>query len=107
MSMSFQHPSYQSRLGDFRIDEDGDAPRPEPAAVYQPEIRYAQRACCCPARPAVIAVMPATDGRRAPVDLLLCGHHYRQARQALAGCGATFLDTLGYPLDEQDWPSAR
>ncbi len=107
MSMSFQHPSYQSRLGDFRSDEEGEAPRPEPAAVYRPAVRYARRACCCPARPAVIAVMSAANGRSAPVDLLLCGHHYRQSRQALAASGAAFLDMLGYPLDEQAWPPAR
>ncbi len=107
MSMSFQHPSYQSPLGDLRSDEEGEAPKPEPTAIYRPAVRHARRACCCPAQPAVIAIMPAANGRGAPADLLLCGHHYRQSRQALAARGATFLDALGYPLDEQDWPSAH
>jgi hypothetical protein len=46
------------------------------------------RACCCPARPTVKVMMPATASRPTPVDLLLCGHHYHVSRQALAGAGA-------------------
>jgi len=46
------------------------------------------RACCCPARPLVKVMMPRTQGRRHPVDLWLCGHHYRASRQALAAGGA-------------------
>ena len=42
-------------------------------------IGVAERACCCPARPVVRAVMLATARRPEPVDLLLCGHHYRPA----------------------------
>jgi hypothetical protein len=49
----------------------------------------ASRACCCPARPVVRVVMPPTATRRHAVDLLLCGHHYRVSRQALAAAGAT------------------
>jgi hypothetical protein len=44
----------------------------------------AERACCCSARPAVVAVFPARPGRSDPVDLLLCGHHYRECRAGLA-----------------------
>lgn len=46
------------------------------------------RACCCPARPLVKVMMPATRSRRHPVDLWLCGHHYRASRAALAAAGA-------------------
>jgi len=46
------------------------------------------RACCCPAQPVVRVIMPPTSGQRRPVDLLLCGHHYRVSRQALAATGA-------------------
>ncbi len=46
------------------------------------------RACCCPARPLVKAVMPVTGSRRHPVDLWLCGHHYRASRAALEAAGA-------------------
>ena len=45
-------------------------------------------ACCCPARAMVQAVMPPTAARPHETDLLLCGHHYRASRTALAGAGA-------------------
>jgi len=46
-------------------------------------------ACCCPARPAVRVIMPPTASRAHPVDLWLCGHHYRASLQALLAAGAT------------------
>lgn len=46
------------------------------------------RACCCSAMPMMIAMMPAGKGRPAPVDLWLCGHHFRQSQQALTAAGA-------------------
>jgi len=46
--------------------------------------RKAERSCCCPAKPQVIAVIPPTAGRPDPADLLLCWHHYRAGRQPLA-----------------------
>lgn len=46
-------------------------------------------ACCCPARPAVRVVMPATAARPHQAELLLSGHHYRVSCQALAEAGAT------------------
>jgi hypothetical protein len=46
------------------------------------------QACCCPAQPVVRVIMPATPNRPHSVDLLLCGHHYRVSRQALAAAGA-------------------
>ena len=46
-----------------------------------------ERACCCPARPVVRVMMPATARRPDPADLLLCGHHYRASQAALqAAC---------------------
>jgi len=53
------------------------------------------RACCCPARPVVRAVMPPAPGRPHSVDLLLCGHHYRVSRQALAAAGARIVALSG------------
>ena len=44
--------------------------------------------------------MPATATRPHPVDLWLCGHHYRASRAALAGAGAA-VQTLGH--DAADW----
>jgi hypothetical protein len=53
------------------------------------------RACCCPAQPVVRVVMPPTAGRRRSVDLLLCGHHYRISRQALAAARARIENLPG------------
>jgi hypothetical protein len=58
-------------------------------------IGIAERACCCPAGPVVRAVMPATTSRPEPVDLLLCGHHYRAGRTALLAAGAAVYDAGG------------
>jgi hypothetical protein len=46
------------------------------------------RACCCPAPPVVRVIMLPTPERRHSIDLLLCGHHYRICRQALAAARA-------------------
>ena len=51
-------------------------------------IDVAARACCCPARPVVTVVMPPTASRPHPVDLLLCGHHFRVSQAALRAAGA-------------------
>jgi hypothetical protein len=55
----------------------------------------AERACCCLAKPVVVVVVPPAAGRDHPTDLLLCGHHYRAARAALAAVGATAFDRSG------------
>jgi hypothetical protein len=105
MAVNPLHPSVAGR-GAF------PAP-PEPAAPHRPgrvlldtsAARKAERACCCLAKPAVIAVMPPSPGRLYPTDLLLCGHHYRASRQALAP--AMVLDLNGVRLDDDAWPEAR
>ena len=58
-------------------------------------IDVAERACCCPARPLVRAVLPATARRREQADLLLCGHHYRAGYAALLAAGAAVYDDRG------------
>jgi hypothetical protein len=55
----------------------------------------ADRACCCPARPVVTVIMPPAPGRPRPVDLLLCGHHFRVHQAALAAAGAAAYDDTG------------
>ena len=55
----------------------------------------ADRACCCPARPVVTVVMPPAPGRPHPVDLLLCGHHFRVSQAALTAAGAAVYDDTG------------
>jgi hypothetical protein len=57
--------------------------------------RREDRACCCPAQPVVRVIMPPTAHRQHPVDLLLCGHHYRVSHRALAVAGARIDDLPG------------
>jgi hypothetical protein len=47
--------------------------------------------------------MPAVAGRPHRTDLLLCGHHYRKARQALAVAGATVVSIDGIPVSGSTW----
>jgi hypothetical protein len=58
-------------------------------------LEVAARACCCPARPVVTVVMPPTASRPHPVDLLLCGHHFRVSQAALQAAGAAVYDRAG------------
>jgi hypothetical protein len=43
----------------------------------------------------VRVVMPPTAARRHETDLLLCGHHYRVSRAALAAAHATVSELPG------------
>ncbi|MFB4298564.1 hypothetical protein [Actinomadura sp. NTSP31] len=54
-----------------------------------------RQACCCLAKPVVVAVMPVTDQRPDPVDIHLCAHHYRASRKSLASAGAIVFDRNG------------
>jgi len=58
-------------------------------------IGVGELACCCPAKPVVRVVMPVTATRPEPVDLLLCGHHYRAGQRALRAAGAVVYDRRG------------
>ncbi len=49
--------------------------------------------------------MPSAAARWHPTELLLCGHHYRVSRQALAAAGATVLDLDGLPVADGTWPT--
>ena len=57
------------------------------------------RSCCCPAAPAVTVLIPATSACPRSVDLLLCRHHYRVSRTALAAVGAIAIDDTGAVLE--------
>lgn len=52
-------------------------------------------ACCCPSRPAVRVVIPPSGDRLRPAELLLCGHHYRGASEALVQAKASVYDRTG------------
>lgn len=62
---------------------------------WRAAIGRAGRACCCPAMPAVVAIMPPAPGRPRPVELLLCQHHYRAGEEALAAAGAAVFGRGG------------
>jgi hypothetical protein len=76
------------------------SPLPTPAKPAESGSAFwmAERACCCPAKPAVVAVLPPCPGRDHETDLLLCGHHYRASRDALKAAGATVVAEDGQPI---------
>jgi hypothetical protein len=84
-----------------------DAPGPGADSIDWEAARQAERACCCPAKPVVVVVMPAAPGRPHRTDLLLCGHHYRVSRQALTAAGATVTDIHGTPVTGGAQSAAR
>lgn len=49
------------------------------------------RACCCPAAPMVKVLIPTARHAGRPVDLFLCGHHYRASLGPLALAEATVV----------------
>jgi hypothetical protein len=104
MSANFAHPSVTRRnTAQAEAPHLGTLPEsPGMAGIDWRAARLAGRACCCPARPTVIAVMPPTAARPHPTDLLLCGHHYRESRRALHLAGATVLDMAGRPVGDSD-----
>jgi hypothetical protein len=63
----------------------------------------ADRACCCVAKAVVRVVMPPAQGRPHETELLLCGHHYRVSRQALAVAHARVDELPGSRDDAAAW----
>ena len=79
---------------DTAVPTAGRADRPDQeriSALADPSVPM--QACCCPAHPMFKVVMPPTATRPHPVDLWLCGHHYRASRAAVESAGAKV-----YPL---------
>lgn len=65
-------------------------------------LQFADRACRCTAKPAVIVVMPPAPGPPHPTELLLCGHHYRASQVVLAVSGAKVFSVTGAALRPAD-----
>jgi len=56
----------------------------------------------------VIAIIPPPAGRRDPTDLLLCWHHYRASRRALAAADALLVGVDGTPIAaDEEWPPTK
>jgi hypothetical protein len=97
MDTSFVYPS---------AGKDDVAPKGLPGASVDPSAAAADqsdRACCCPAKAVVRVVIPPTPTRPHPTDLLLCGHHYRASRRALAAARAVVHELPGMPRDTAAW----
>jgi hypothetical protein len=86
---------------------DAAAKRSSSTAVDLPVVvpDHGDRACCCPAKAVVQVVMPLppTVTRPHANDLLLCGHHYRVSRPALAAARAVVHKLSGVPGDTAAW----
>jgi hypothetical protein len=91
MNANFQHPSAR------KVDATDDTASPLAAGCR------ADRACCCPAKPVVEVIMPPAPGRPRGTGLLLCGHHYRASRRALAAASAIVYELPGMPEDTAEW----
>jgi hypothetical protein len=70
------------------------------ASAYRSVLARADRACCCTAKPAVIAIMPPSPARQKRVGLLFCMHHYRAYRAGLSEAGALIIAADGRKLRE-------
>jgi hypothetical protein len=88
----FAHRDFAHR--DFAHRDAADLGKLDDLLPSLPHV-VADRACCCPARPVVTVIMPAAPGRPNPVDLLLCGHHFRVSQAALTAAGAAVYDDTG------------
>jgi hypothetical protein len=107
MATNFSHPSYSQHPSNTSKLSSAPGPStiaetrtPTVSSSYTRTLRRAQRACCCTAMPAVLALLPASARRPHRTDLLLCMHHYRAARRSLARAGATVIDGTGAVLAE-------
>ena len=96
---------FQDKLSPPReTDPEYEAAPPNVLLVNWRAVRKAGRACCCTARPMVVALMPPVPGRPHRTELLLCGHHYRASRRALTAANAVVVDMTGVPLAGYEWP---
>lgn len=68
-----------------------------PPGHWRSLLATADRACCCPALPAVVVIVPPGPGRLQETDLLLCRHHFRASQEALAAIGAVVFDPGDIP----------
>jgi hypothetical protein len=94
--VTYLHPS-------ARKNKAAAQPGPGLAGLPAEPARLANQACCCPAKAVVRVTMPTAAVQPRETDLLLCGHHYRVSRQALAAASATVRGLVGTPRDIAAW----
>jgi hypothetical protein len=85
------------------VRKDGAAALFDAASRQEVLPAAADRSCCCVAKAVVRVVMPPTRARPHETELLLCGHHYRVSRQALAAAHASVVQLPGIPVDTTAW----
>jgi hypothetical protein len=101
MNAGFLQPSAQGDTTAAQFAPGGaDSATSSPAGLVGP-------ACCCPANAVVRVIMPPTAARPRETELLLCGHHYRVSRRALATAHATVRELPGTPADTAAWIDVR
>lgn len=101
MDARFLHPSAQGDTTAAQTAPGGAA------SAISVTAGPAGRACCCPANAVVRVIMPPTAARPRETELLLCGHHYRVSRPALAAAQATVRQLPGTPADTAAWIGVR
>jgi hypothetical protein len=96
--MSLRFPRYGTGGHEMASADTAIASPEAPGGGWLPPdpLTAPDRACCCTAKPMVKVIMPATAARPRPVDLWLCGHHWRVSREALGAAGAS-VHPLGLP----------
>jgi hypothetical protein len=94
MDARFLHPSAW---------KDPDEPAPAVTGRDEAMPGHGDRSCCCVARAVVRVVLPPTSSRPHETELLLCGHHYRSSRRALAAARARVTELPGVPGDTTAW----
>ncbi len=102
MTFEFVHESYAGLTRQTAQPGTDGSKAPAVATGYQRVLLRADRACCCSAKPAVIAILPPVPSRMHRTELLFCMHHYRAARAGLLAAGATVVDASGRVLSLQE-----
>jgi hypothetical protein len=72
-------------------------------ALSAPSVPVSEHADCCSAKALVRVIMPPDRERPRHTDLLLCGHHYRASRSALAAASAVVRRLPGTPSEIAEW----
>ena len=85
-------PHRRAKTARRSSDDRTTGPYPDDQADWRRPSALGDRACCCAARPVIRVLIPPASARPHSVDLLLCGHHYRTSRVALAAAGALIMD---------------